>query len=185
MLAHGLYRIERGLKMSNLVAFARKELELAGWFDQDGFYEDEIGRSVIELIKVFADQRHSGMSAGICTSLFEKLARFEPLTPLTGEDDEWNDITNHYFVAKVLSKGEPDSPEPDEIVDLVNRYTGPVAKKYQNRRCSRVFKDETGTYDSQGKLFRLKDGGLVQRRESRVYITFPYTPKTEIVDIED
>ena len=144
-----------------------------------------MGEAVMALIKVFSEQEHSGMSAGVCTDLFAELAQFNPLTPLTGEDDEWDDITDHYFAAKVISKGEKDSPELSEIVDRINRDTGPPSKRYQNKRCSRVFKDETGTYDSKGKLFRLKDGGLVQRRESRVYITFPYTPKTEIVEVEE
>ncbi len=170
--------------MGKLEDHARRELELAGWFDEDGFYGGMVGKAVMELIKVFSDQGHSGMSANLCRHLFEKVSAFEPLTPLTGEDDEWNDITEQYFVAKVISKGVPDSTEPGEIVDLINRDTGPSGIQYQNKRCSRVFKDCTGAYDSQGKLFRLQDGGLVQRKGSRVYITFPYTPKTEIVEVE-
>lgn len=171
--------------MSNLEDHARRELELAGWFDEDGFYGRDMGDAVLALIKVFSDQDHSGMSAGICASLFEKLSKFEPLTPLTGEDDEWNDITEQYFVAKVISNGVPDSPEPSEIVDLINRDTGPSGIQYQNKRCSHVFKDVTGVYDSKGKLFKDKKGDISQRRESRVYITFPYTPKTEIVEVEE
>ena len=171
--------------MSSLEDYARKELELAHWFDKDSFFGGAMGEAVMALIKVFSEQKHSGMSAGVCTDLFVELAQFKPLTPLTGKDDEWDDITDHYLVAKVISKGVPDSPETDELVDQINRDTGPQGRQYQNKRCSRVFKDETGTYDSKGKLFRLKDGGLVQRRESRVYITFPYTPKTEIVEVEE
>ena len=171
--------------MGKLEDHARRELELAGWFDEDGFYGGMVGKAVMELIKVFSDQGHSGMSANLCRHLFEKVSAFEPLTPLTGEDDEWNDITEQYFVAKVISKGVPDSTEPGEIVDLINRDTGPSGIQYQNKRCSHVFKDVTGVYDSKGKLFKDKKGDISQRRESRVYITFPYTPKTEIVEVEE
>lgn len=171
--------------MSNIEEYARKELELAGWLDKDSFYEGEMGKAVLELIKVFSDQDHSGMSSNICRDLFHKLSNFEPLTPLTGEEDEWNDITENYFVAKVLFKGAEDSPEADEIVDVINRDTGTSGKRYQNKRCSRVFKDETGTYDSQAKVFRGRDGGVSIKKESWVYITFPYMPKTEIIDLVD
>jgi hypothetical protein len=30
-------------------------------------------------------------------SLFEKVARFEPLTPLTGDDDEWMEVGDGMF----------------------------------------------------------------------------------------
>ena len=47
--------------MSNLEDHARRELELAGWFDEDGFYGRDMGDAVLALIKVFSDQDHSGM----------------------------------------------------------------------------------------------------------------------------
>lgn len=66
---------------------------------------------------------------------------FGPLSPLTGEDSEWNEI------------GEG---------------------RFQNRRSSRVFKDEDGrAYDIEGRVFR--DGaGCYTSRDSRVYVEFPY-----------
>ena len=139
--------------MSDLVEFARKELEMGGWLDKEGIYDGMIGEAVLELIALFSRQGHSGASAEICTVLFNKLSRFEALSPLTGEDNEWIEIDG--------------------------------TREYQNRRCSHVFKDETGVYDSRGKLFRYKNGMVVQRRESRVSISFPYTPKTEIVELEE
>ena len=45
-----------------------------------------------EILLVFSSQGHSGMSAGITTSLVEKLMRYEPIGPLTGEDSEWNEV---------------------------------------------------------------------------------------------
>ena len=56
---------------------------------------------------------------------------------------------------------------------------------FQNNRCSHVFKDESGAYDIQGKIFREPNGTCYTGSDSRVYITFPYTPKSEYVDVED
>ncbi len=56
---------------------------------------------------------------------------------------------------------------------------------YQNKRCSHVFKDETGAWDSTGIIFREPDGSCFQNSDSRVYITFPYAPTVEFVDVDE
>lgn len=81
--------------MSNLVKHAQKELELIGAFsEEDDFYGGETGKAVLELIQVFADQGHSGMSASIVRGLFNTLANFKPVSPLTLKDDEWTQRNN-------------------------------------------------------------------------------------------
>lgn len=75
--------------MSNIEDFARNELQRAGLFDKDSDYGGMMGDAVMKLIKVFDEEGHSGFSAGMAISIFEKIARFQPLTPLTGADDEW------------------------------------------------------------------------------------------------
>lgn len=67
--------------MSNLEAHAQKELQAAGLFDSDSDYAGELGKGVLELITVFSGQCHSGMSAELTIQLFEKLARFQSLSP--------------------------------------------------------------------------------------------------------
>jgi hypothetical protein len=137
--------------MSNLVSHAETELRLAGFFDKDSMYGGMLGNAVLQMVKLFADEGHSGMSANLAVSAFERVARFEPLTPLTGADDEWT-----------------------EVGDGV----------WQNKRCSHVFKGEDGrAYDIDGKIFREPDGGCFTNSDSRVYVTFPYTPKREYVDV--
>ena len=74
---------------SNLVKHARKELQIAGLFDKDSDYNGETANAVMELIKVFSKQEHSGASAGMVSIIFNKLAKFETIAPLTGNDDEW------------------------------------------------------------------------------------------------
>ena len=74
----------------SLIEHAKLELELEGLFSKDGdFYKGMTGKSVMELMEVFAKQGHSGMSAGIVADLFYKLAKYEPLQPITGKDEEW------------------------------------------------------------------------------------------------
>lgn len=131
--------------------YARSELERAGWFDKDGLYGDMMGHAVLKMIRDFAEEGHSGMSASIAVGLFRKLANWEPLTPLTGDDDEWTEVHDGMF---------------------------------QNKRCSRVFKGRDGrAYDIDARVFRDPDGVTYTSRDSRVYVTFPYTPSTEIVDV--
>ena len=76
-----------------LIEHAKKEIELIGMFDKDSDYNGMIGESVMELIKVFSEQGHSGHSAAIVSNIFNKLSRFKPLLPLTGKDEEWCEVT--------------------------------------------------------------------------------------------
>jgi hypothetical protein len=80
--------------MSNMLTWAEAELKLAGYDINDP--EDGPNRwlaeGTLELLKVFSEQGHSGMSAPYAIALFEKLASWKPIAPLTGEDDEWNDV---------------------------------------------------------------------------------------------
>lgn len=142
-----------GHKPGNLERYAESELRRAGMFDKDSSYGGMLGTAVLRMVREFSDEGHSGFSAGMARHLFEKVSAFQPLQPLTGADDEWQEVGNGVF---------------------------------QNVRCSRVFKDETGAYDIDGRVFREPGcGACYTNRESRVYVTFPYTPTTEYVDFQD
>jgi hypothetical protein len=154
-----------GEEMSNTQTHALTEFKAAGWLDDDGNYIDEMQEAicnhVLELIKVFSDEGHSGSTAPYTIDLFKKLAMFEPIVPLTGEDWEWTEIAR----------------------EMSGSNNGTV---YQNKRCGRVFKDDDGAYDIDGKVFynwytnengkRFKS--YYTSRDSRVPVTFPYTPTT-------
>jgi hypothetical protein len=83
--------------MSNLATYAKRELELAGYFKEDGMYGGMLGKAVMDLVEKFAEEGHSGMSASITINTFERVARFEPLSPLTGADDEWVEVSRGMF----------------------------------------------------------------------------------------
>lgn len=75
-----------------LIDYAESELAKIP-HDQDGM-QDLMDEYILEIIKTFGEQGHSGFSANYAISVLERLLRFKPLTPLTGEDDEWKD-TGH------------------------------------------------------------------------------------------
>lgn len=147
---------------SNLVKHARYELELAGYFKENGDIDELMANDVLELINVFSKQGHSGFSAPHCIQLFKQLANYEIITPLTGKDDEWNDISG-------INGGE----------------------MYQNNRDSRVFKNGRfmKAYFIEAIVFRSDSGGLFTGTINNVissshYIkSFPFIPKTFYVDV--
>ncbi len=150
--------------MNNYEKHAWGEFRAAGWTDENGQFNDEMQEAicthVLKLLDVFEGEGHSGSSAPYAIDLFKKLASFEPVAPLTGEDWEWTELDY--------------GPE----------------MKYQNKRCSHVFKGADGkAYDIDGKVFwdwhQDENGEMYKShftgRESRVYIEFPYVPKREYV----
>lgn len=144
----------------NITKYAEQELDLIGMTADS---EDEMNlamrRHIIHMVEEFAKEGHSGFSASYAISILEKLLRYEPLSPLTGDESEW------------ISVEYGDDPV------------------YQNKRCSRVFKGKDGRcYDIEGIVWYewFSDDhksepykSYFTNSESRVYIDFPYTPKTE------
>lgn len=76
----------------SFIDHAKDELNRAGLFDKDSDYEGMIGKAVYELVNVFSKQGHSGFSAQWVRELFNKLSKYETLTPLTNNSDEWTDV---------------------------------------------------------------------------------------------
>ena len=134
-----------------LVEYAQEELQRAGWFDKDSDYAGIVGPAVIEMMKQFAEEGHSGYSAHLVLHIFERLASFKPLTPL-------------------------DNPMENSEFHCVSQYSGtPPMTTLQSTRKSSVFSDDGGKtwYDIDKKLPRWKK--LLHIR--RAYVTFPYMPK--------
>jgi hypothetical protein len=144
--------------MSNLVEFAEQELDAIGVGDPDADYNGILKTAVLDIIRVFSEQGHSGASAAMVTAMVEKLMRYEPLTPLTGAPDEWCELDGH----------------GDDLAA-------------QNKRCFHVFRRADGTaYDIDARVFRSPDGDTYSGgRHGHTDITFPYTPTVEYVDVDE
>ena len=93
--------------MSNYKKHAMNEFKAAGWMTEDGTYTDEMQEAicnhVLALLDVFADEGHTGSTAPYTVNLFKRLAMFEPVAPLTGEDWEWNEVGDGVFQNKRMS----------------------------------------------------------------------------------
>lgn len=78
--------------MSNLVDYAKDELKRIGMIDSGNDYNESVTKAILDLIELFSSQDHTGFTAPYTVGTFSRLAMFKPLTPLTGKDDEWNDV---------------------------------------------------------------------------------------------
>ena len=146
--------------MSNYQKHAMREFKAAGWLNEDGTYIDEmqgmICDHVLKLLDVFDGEGHSGSSAPYAINLFSKLAKFEPVAPLTGEEWEWSDTGHNHQ----------------------NTRDSRVFKDYNSDQAyfieGKVFWEWSGTKEDPYKSH-------YTCRESCVDVTFPYVPKTEYV----
>lgn len=145
----------------SLVDFAKRELKIISdkcEEGEDSKMQSAINEDIMQIIKTFSEQGHSGFSASYVISIINKLLKFQPLSELTGNDDEWVKLD----------------------------YTEDVC--YQNIRCPSIFKDNSGkAYNMDGKVFSNDNGHTwYTNKDSRVYITFPYSvpnnPEYVIID---
>lgn len=94
------WRIIRGdhkPENSNLYKWSKAELDrmLVGCEEAEGKdgldMQIAINKDMLDIIKVFCTQGHSGSSAGYLIPRVARLLNWKPLTSLTGEDSEWNE----------------------------------------------------------------------------------------------
>ena len=133
----------------SLVTFAESELNsiLKNCKDSESLkMQKTINDDILEVVKIFSNQGHSGYSAKYSLAQLRRLLNWLPLSPLTGEDSEWNKV--------------------DYNEDIV----------YQNKRCPSIFKNKEGRcYNTEGKVFSRDNGHTWYiNRESNVPVEFPY-----------
>jgi len=151
----------------SLKSHAINELDIIGLTEDDEM-DGEMRQHILHMIDEFSKEGHSGFSASYAVSILSKLLKYEPLSPLTGDDSEW--------------------------MEIAKEMTGPnQGTLYQNKRACHVFKDDNGAYDIDGKVFvehwRDEETGEMHSAsftngDSRVRVTFPYVPTTEYVDVD-
>jgi len=134
----------------NLMAHAERELPKADGDEMQALMNAQLK----ELILVFSTHGHSEFSASYARRCLDKLLAFEPLGPLTGEDDEWSDVGDGVFQNKRCS----------HVFKQADRFDGQA-------------------YNMDGKVFREPSGACYASKDSLVPITFPYIPTTVYVDV--
>jgi hypothetical protein len=153
----------------NLVEHAKQEFFYAGYKpieECENGPNKWIQENVLELLEVFSNQGHSGSSAPFAIEYFKKLAKFEPLTPITGADDEWDETPG--------SEGG--------------------VKTFQNKRLSSIFKDgkDGRPYSISAIAWRDEKGlawlGFALKKDgskvtSRQYIKLPFVNKAFFIDV--
>jgi hypothetical protein len=161
--------------MTNTYNFAKRELDILVKSATDPEDRPIIEPFIPQILAICQKFGKSGQSGGsapyTATALsqaIKKLCLQEPICPITGIDEEWNDV-GHYS-------------ENDDMV-------------YQNKRCYALFKDGKGAmahyldaivWKSQHNMtftgtVKTKNGEEIT---SRQYIKgFPFTPKTFYIDV--
>lgn len=158
--------------MTNTQTHAQKELDILEKSIPDALITP-FRKEILALCEAFGKSGQSGGSAPYTaralSQTIEKLCLQETISPLTGENNEWDDITS-------INNGEV---------------------MYQNNRESAVFKDNTGAYYVDAIIFDGDIGGYFTGNSSveladgtklgsAQYIkTFPFTPKKFFIDVFD
>lgn len=153
---------------NGLTCFAKNELDLIiknakkrGASKEEIFMQETVNHDILDLVDLFAFQAQSGFSAPYVLNRFKRLASWLPLSPLTGEDDEWIDIKDVF----------------DKPTQQNKRYSGLFRVKGDNSTAhdvnARVFSDNGGITWFTGSI----------DKDFREPIVFPYMPPTEPKEI--
>lgn len=74
--------------------------EVPEWFEEDDGPNLWMAKGTVELLSVLSHQGHSGGSIRFALEFFKTMALFKPWGPLTGDDDEWVEISDDLWQNK-------------------------------------------------------------------------------------
>ena len=151
---------------------AKREFLAVGYKPIDQCEDDPnkwIQENVLELLDVLSKQGHSGTSIHFVVDYFSKLAKFEPLCPLSGDVMEWNnnidpEMWQNIRCSHVFKKN-----------GIAYDIDGYVFWHWADRD---LCPDEEG-YPGKRRYKAYFTSG-----ESHKRINFPYTPKKEYIQVE-
>lgn len=131
----------------SMIDHAKRELDLLVKNPEDEL-DEALKDNLLQCVEKFTEFGHSGGSVGWAIGVLTRLLKQEDLTPLTGEDSEWIDVSSY-------------------VVDGLEKFL------YQNNRFSSVFKENNDAYWLDGYLYENQNGYRFTKRKS---ITFPFVP---------
>lgn len=146
--------------MSNLLSYAESELNRIGLTDEDE-YNGMMRKHILHMVKEFSEEGHSGFSGQYALNILTKLLDFKPLTPLTGEDDEWNLVGDGHWQNKRCSSVFKDVDGSCKDID------------------GKVFWEWAVSYDDDGKPNGKAHKSFYHGYGCSTPVTFPYTPPKE------
>ena len=156
-----LEAIAKGADVPNSIKHALSEFVYAKWMTADGVFVDEMQewmcQDLVDVIEVIASQGHSGFSGAYLIKYLTPLLKKEPITPLTGEEDEW-------------AKVDEDTYQNKRCGRVFKRSETGVAFDIDARVYYETKIDEHG-----------KEHRAYFIRAPHEPITFPYTPTTTYV----
>jgi hypothetical protein len=134
------YNNEPELKTdSALVRFAKRELNVLlkeaqpsenNYYSYDSVdLQQYANRDILDLIRVFSRQGHSGYSSTYILNKFNRLARWKPISAITGNDDEWYEVDDGIEQNKRLHsvfRRNKDNSTAFDIDDIVVSDNGGV-----------------------------------------------------------
>lgn len=148
----------------SLLEHAKQELKLLGYKPLDEEQDDGRNKwmqeNVLELLEVFSRQGHSVGSAYCCIGMFEKLAKLETLSYITGKDDEWIDLGGYYQNRRLSSLFKDSKSATPYYIDAI------------------AWKDEDGLSFT-GSAFNNEGKKIC----SRQFIRLPFMPKKFYIDV--
>jgi hypothetical protein len=178
--------------MSNLLDYFRREVAiLRKKYEGDSLVIDPVLPEIEALIEAYAETGQSGASAAligpVIAETIKKALSFEPLSELTGDDDEWNiigetenhekDIFQNRRYSTVFKEGKDGKPYYldglrwwDTISNVI--WTATVKLPDNRTLSSRVYIKDLSKFD--GKSFRI----IVQEREKGSDIYIIQNPET-------
>ena len=68
---------------------AESELKKIGMLDSENELDRAMCKQVLEMCEVFDNQSNSGASADYEIGILLRVLKYQPLSPLTGNEDEW------------------------------------------------------------------------------------------------
>ena len=74
--------------------------------DYEREMQEMMNNDVLELLKVFSEQGHSGFSAPIATRLFYKLANHKLITEVEDNPDDWDENGQHKYLSSIFKRSD-------------------------------------------------------------------------------
>ena len=136
--------MESNLKKTNLEIFAEQELARIKK-DEDGM-QKMMNEHILKIVRLFADEGHSGFSANYAINVLTMLLRYLPLTAIEDNPEDWNKCSDDMYQHKRCG----------HIFKNKDHFDGQA-------------------YNSEGRVFSSDNGQTwFINSKSRVTIEFPY-----------